>query len=513
MIVSGIDDIIKSLIKAVKSIQMYGVKHPSSRNFYDPFYEKLSDYLKKHAELNLEVEQFAILHSGRTVYEEREKDVSIAFRLFRDGIRNLRFTQGLTFDELLSFLATIATVSKDLDIVLRLWECDLAHINFYVVEEEEEQAMDYKVPEVPVVNIDYESKAREIIEKENIDINDVIKPELASGELDYLKTEISFVETKPILPTVITTLISLLKTDQSRDILNSLVVLLERCVDNRDFYNARRIVHHVRENTDIDPMEKFENERTIMGSVSLINTASAKIFNELIAFIGLFSKKSLPYFLNLLSYIERPERLLALRSRIASIAQGDVALMKNFLDTDDTTMLINVIAILNLMKADNIITVLRPLFSHPNPDVRSEIISVLANDLHPAVIAQFLDDESSYVRMKALRALTKMKYSRIYAKLLKKITSGEFRNLELAEQQEYFNCLVTNGAERLTKDLEKILFKWMLFREKKYHVVRKLAATALAFVDSEDALAILRKGLKKRNKHIKSACERALRQT
>ncbi len=512
MIVSGVDDIIRSLIKAVKSIQMYGVKHPSSRNFYDPFYEKLSDYLKKHAELNLEIEQFAILHSGRTVYEEREKDVSIAFRLFRDGIRNLRFTQGLTSDELLSFLGTIATVEKDLDIVLRLWECDLIHVNFYVVEEEEEQAMEYKVPEVPVVNIDYESKVREIIEKENIDINDVIKPELASGELDYLKTEISVVEKTPLLPTVITTLISLLKIDQSRDIVNSLVVLLERCVDNRDFYNARRIVHHLRENTDIDPMEKFENERTIMGSISLINTASSKIFNEFIAFIGLFSKKSVPHFINLLSYIEHPERLLPLRSRIASIAQDDVVLMKNFLNTDDATILIHVIAILNLMNVDNIIALLRPLFSHPNPDVRSEIISVLTNSLHPAVIAQFLDDESSYVRMKALRALTKMKYSRVYAKLLKKVTSREFRSLELAEQQEYFNCLVTNGTEQLTKDLERILFKWMLFGGKKYCAVRKLAARALAFADSEDALAILRKGIKKRNKHIRSACEIALGQ-
>lgn len=511
MIVSGVDDIIRSLIKAVKSIQMYGVKHPSSRTFYAPFYEKLSDYLKKHAELNLEIEQFAILHSGRTVYEEREKDVSIAFRLFRDGIRNLRFTQGLTSDELLSFLETIGTVEKDLDIVLRLWECDLIHINFYVVEEEE-QAMEYKVPEVPVVNIDYESKVREIIEKENIDINDVIKPELASGELDYLKTEISVVEKTPLLPTVITTLISLLQIDQSRDIVNSLVVLLERCVDNRDFYNARRIVHHVRENTDIDPIEKFENERTIMGSISLINTASGKMFNEFIAFIGLFSKKSVPHFLNLLPYIEHPERLLPLRSRIASIVQDDVALMKNFLNSDDTTILINVIAILNLMNVDNIVTLLRPLFSHPNPDIRSEIISVLANGLHPAVIAQFLDDESSYVRMKALRALTKMKYSRVYPKLLKKVTSREFRSLELAEQQEYFNCLVTNGAEHLTMDLEKILFKWMLFGGKKYSAVRKLAAHALAFVDSEDALAILRKGIKKRNKHIRAACEIALRQ-
>ncbi len=511
MMVSGIDDIIKSLVKAVKAIQMYGVKHPSSKNFYEPFYGKLSDYLKKHAELNLEVDKFIILHSGRTVYEEREKDISIAFRLFRDGIRNLRFTQGLTFDELLSFLATIATVGKDLDIVLRLWECDLIHINFYVVEEEEED-MDYKAPEVPVVNIDYEAKMREILDKENIDINDVIEPELAYGELDHLKTEVAVLQETPILPTVITTLISFLKTDQSRDIVNSLVVLLERCVNNRDFYNARRIVHQIRENTDIDPTEKFENERTIMELNSLINTASGEIFNEFVAFIGLFSKKSIPYFLNLLSYINREERLLAMRSRIASIAQDDLSLMKDFLKSDDTTVLINAIAILNLMKTTNKIPLIRPLFSHSNPDVRSEIIAVLSNNGHPAVVAKFLDDESSYVRIKALRALTKMKYPRIYPQLLKQITNREFRNLELAEQQEYFNCLMTNGNEKIAKDLEKILFKWMLFGRKKYFAIRELAAAALAYVDTETASAILRKGLKKRNKHIKLACKRALEQ-
>ncbi len=511
MMLTGIDDLIKSLVKAVKAIQMYGVKHPSSKNFYEPFYEKLSDYLKKHVELNLEIDQFTILHSGRTVYEEKEKDVSIAFRLFRDGIRNLRFTQGLTFDELLSFLVTVSTVSKGLDIVLRLWECDFTHINFYVVEEED-QAMDYKVPEVPVVNIDYEAKVTEIINKENIDINDVINPELASGELDYLKAEISTVEKMPIMPTVITTLISFLKIETSQDIINSLIELLERCVDKREFHNARRIVHQLRENTDIDPIKKFENERTIMGFNNLINTSSGEIFNEFIAFIGLFSKKSVPYFLELMPYIERQERLLALRNRVASLARDDLTLMRNFLKSDDATILINAIAILGLMRAKDTITLLRPLFYHTNPDVRSEIISVLVNNGHTSVIAKFLDDESSYVRIKALQALTKMKYPKIYPELLQKIKSREFRSLEFAEQQEYFHCLVTNGDKKLTKDLEKILFKWLLFGRRKYRIIRQLAAAALAYIDTEEALAILRSGVKKRNKDIKLVCEKTLNQ-
>ncbi|GAH70947.1 unnamed protein product, partial [marine sediment metagenome] len=77
-------DIVKSLVKTVKAIQMYGINHPSAKNFCVPFYKKLTDFLKNNPELDLQIEQFFILHADEIIHEEKEKESSIAFRLFRN---------------------------------------------------------------------------------------------------------------------------------------------------------------------------------------------------------------------------------------------------------------------------------------------------------------------------------------------------------------------------------------------------------------------------------------------
>ncbi len=505
-----IDNLMKSLTKSVKAIQMYGIDHPYTKNFCEPFYEELSEFLKDYSELSLHIEQFTILHLDHIVYEENEKETSIAFKLFRDGIRNLNFTEGLMFDELLLFLETISHASREQDIVLSLWECDFTHINFYVVEEEE-QEMDYRLPELSMENIDYDAKMKEIADKEKIDLDAVIEPDLASQELNSLKTQISKTEKASIVPTAIATLIDFLSIDRSRDIINSLIELLEQCVDNRDFYYARRIVHTLKEHTNVNPIEKFANEKTIMGYSGVINTSPGNVFNEFIAFVGFYPKKSIPHFLELMAYVENRDRLLALRNRIAQMAKNDTTTVSKFLSSNDTTLLINAIAVLGLMESTETVTLLQPHMYHSSPSVRSEVISVLVNVGKPSLIGKYLNDESSYVRIKALQALTRTKYPTIYFELLERIKKKEFRDLEFAEQQEYFNCLVNNGGKDLPKHLEKILFKWILFGRKKYTVMRKLAAAALAYVGTEEALESLRRGLKKRNRDIRLACKMALK--
>lgn len=508
---ANVDDIIKSLIKTVKAIQMYGLTHPSSKKFYVPFYDKVSDFLKENHVLEFQIEQFSILYANKTIYEEKEKDVSIAFRLFRDGIRSINFTQGLEFDELILFLEIISQGSREQDIALNLWEGDFSHINFYVVEEEEE-IFDYKMPKPIEQNIDYDARLKEIISRENIDLNASINPDLRSDELNTLKTEISNAEKMSAVPVAIKTFINFLKTEKSQEIIDSLIELLDQCVDSRDFYNARRIVYALTTYPDINPIVKFETESIILGFEDVLNTMSNDIFNAFIAFVGFFSKESIPNFIKLMVRTKRKDRLPALRHRITYIAQGDPTPVLNFLNSKDSQILINAIAVLGLMKLKDTVSILKPLIHHPEPAVRTEIISALENIEKISLIASFLDDEDSNVRIKALQVLTKIRYPKIYNGLLRRIKNKYFRDLEFVEQKEYFSCLVANGGKEVTNHLKKILFKWILFGRKKYRIMRQLSAMALANVGSAEALEILRSGAKKRNKDIETACKMALKE-
>lgn len=505
-----VSDIILALTKTIKALQLYGIDHPSFRNFYIKFYHKIADFLKKHNELTFQIERFTILHSNKVVYGEEEKDINIAFRLFRDGIRSIGFTEGLTSDELLRFLEIISQPLEEYDIALNLWESDFIYIHFYVVEEEDKD-LAYKIPDMKVEHIDYDAVLNEMMNKEKIDIKTAMNPDLSFDELKTLKAEILNDAKASNLSLAITTFIHFLNIERSEEIIEGLIKLLEQSIENRDFYNARIIVHSLLKYPDISIIKKFENETTISGFRNLFNIPEDEIFNEFIAFIGFFSKKSIPHFLKIITSVKRGDRLEALRHRIAYIAQDDVSPIEEFLKSKDSMTLVNVIAILGIMKSKPSVSLIRPLMNHSDSKVRAEIVSTLGQVGEPIMVTKFIDDPDIEVRIKTLHVLTQMKYPGLYQKLLQRIKKRSFFDLEFTEQKEHFNCLITNGDVNLVKHLKNILFKWLLFGRKRYRIMRKLAATGLAQLHSEETMEILRQGAEKRNKDIKSACEIVLK--
>ncbi|MBN2621014.1 HEAT repeat domain-containing protein [candidate division WOR-3 bacterium] len=510
-IITEVKDVVLSLAKAIKAIHMYGLHHPSSKNLYVPLYEKTVKLLRTLPEINLQIEQFSILYQSEVLYTENEKDLTIAFKLFRDGIRSLNITDGLTLDELVLFLEIVSRTSREHDIALDLWESHFKHIDFYIVEEEDEM-FNYSVPELKVDAVDYDKKLEEIISREKLDLNATIAIHLDEHELKTLTHEIHETARMSFIPVTITTLLNFLKTERSQEVIDSLLELLERCIDNRDFTNARRIVHRLTQDTDTDPLLRIANEATIVGFKDIVNTAHDTVYNEFIAFVGMFPKISIPHFLKLFTEIKRKERLSQLRTRLVYIMQDDPEPIIPFLASTNVTICIHAIALLGSMNVKDIVNLLQPLMHHHDPGVRTEIIGAFQTNKIGTSVAKYLDDESMVVRIRALQALAAMKYLRAYENLLHRIKSKYFRNLEFTEQKEYFNCLAATGGRDVVKQLRKMLFKWLLFGNKRYATMRKLAAYGLATINDEEARAILHEGMKRRNKDIRTACDMALRQ-
>jgi HEAT repeat protein len=214
-----------------------------------------------------------------------------------------------------------------------------------------------------------------------------------------------------------------------------------------------------------------------------------------------------------MAYAKLSNRLSELRKRVAYIAQDDPTTLALLLEKDDINILVNTIATLGLMKSRETVGLLQPLIGHPNALVRTEIIIVLVELDDAARIALYLNDCDEKVRIKALQSLAKLKYTVIYYDILRRIKSKFFKELDFSEQREYFNCLVANGGHEVITELQKMLFKWVLFGRKSYSIMRKLSAMALADIGTEHVLNILKRGAKKRNKDVNNACQMALRKT
>ncbi|MGB9720147.1 MAG: HEAT repeat domain-containing protein [bacterium] len=506
-----IQDLGNELAKTIKAAQIYQTSHPTFNSFFTQFCQDLIEFLRTNYDLILQIDRFSIRYEDNIIYEETEKDISIAFRLFRDGIREIRFTEGITSDELLIFLEIISRTDREQDIALNLWECDFTHISFYVVEEEDEEKLAYALPQIPKLEVDYDEVTDQFLTKEKIRFADKIVAEITPEELRTLKSAIAEDENKISLGIIITTLIDVFKKIRSEEIIDSLVEMLELCINTNDFSNACLIVNQLWNYADINLIARIENEAMIVGFGGLPDTLDDQSFNDFVALVGFFSKKSVPNFVRILRSIKNLERLKILQDRLAYLCQGDPGPLLEFLKSNDIKTLTSVIVILGLIKNRTVIPYLKTLILHPSPSIRIAIIDAFTEFNEAKMVAELLNDPQEEVRIKVLQSLEKLRYSAIYHQLMKTIKSRNFLKQNYNEQRAYFNCLAATHDGRLIKNLEQILCKWVFFGRQRYLIKRQLAAQTLAKIGNEKAIEVLKRGTQKKNEDIRAVCETALK--
>jgi hypothetical protein len=334
---------------------------------------------------------------------------------------------------------------------------------------------------------------------------------MAPEELKALKLSIAEDENRISLGVIVSTLVDVLKRIQSKEIIDSLVEILELCINSGDFSNACLIVNQLWNYSDINLIAQIENEAMIVGFAGLPDTLDDQSFNDFTALVGFFSKKSVPYFFRILKGIKNPGRLRILQDRLAYICQGDPGPILEFLKNTDPNILTSAIVILGLIKNRSVIPHLKTLTLHPSPLVRIAVIDALTELNEAKTISELLNDSDENVRIRVLQSLEKLSYPALYKQFINMIKSRNFLRLNYNEQKAYFNCLVATQNNRMIKDLEKILFKWVLFGRQRYLIKRQLAAQSLARAGSERAIDILNRGTQKRNEDIKAVCQTALK--
>jgi hypothetical protein len=129
---------VTALSKAARSFTLYAPGNAVVRQF-------LADYQARAAaatgesDLVLDVLPFELLREGEVVYREEDRERSLAFRLFRDGVRRLTFRPGVSWEELLAFLEILAVRyvgvrQQEEDVITLLRKGEFKGIGFAAVE-------------------------------------------------------------------------------------------------------------------------------------------------------------------------------------------------------------------------------------------------------------------------------------------------------------------------------------------------------------------------------------------
>jgi hypothetical protein len=99
---------LRAFSKAARAFMLYDAQNEAVRRFLQDYRDALHAFLGAHGALDLEVRPFELALRGDVVHAEKDREKSLASRLFRDGIRRLTIQPGATWEEELKLLEIVS---------------------------------------------------------------------------------------------------------------------------------------------------------------------------------------------------------------------------------------------------------------------------------------------------------------------------------------------------------------------------------------------------------------------
>jgi HEAT repeat protein len=126
------------LSKALRAHQLYDENNPVYQRFVSQLAEALRGLWGEMDRLHVHVEEDRLLWMGEPVYQSSSRTDSLAFLLYKDGIRDITFHEGLEDHELPDLL-TVLNRARDLrpegdDLLTVLWEKDLQYFTYSYID-------------------------------------------------------------------------------------------------------------------------------------------------------------------------------------------------------------------------------------------------------------------------------------------------------------------------------------------------------------------------------------------
>lgn len=128
-----------ALGRTARSFLLYEPGNKAVRGFLEDLRKKMNLFLDEYGEMVLEIRPWEMVLESEVVYINRDRERSLSFRLFRDGVRKVTIAQDVEWEELTKFLGIISIRytgirQQEDDIVVLLWKAGFQHITVESVE-------------------------------------------------------------------------------------------------------------------------------------------------------------------------------------------------------------------------------------------------------------------------------------------------------------------------------------------------------------------------------------------
>ncbi len=549
---SQVAELINSLVKALRAYHMYLPNNPIYQRASDNLRIAFQPIWNVLDELVLTVAETDFVWDEQVVYHQLNKSESIAWGLFKDGMRSLAIRRGAEAEELPRFLETmnrarfLAADAGD-DLLTLLWEQEFELISYKFIEffggdggvpeqtgsyatggaddaaaaRQRHAAAAEEAPPRPKGVVDLEEFDSTLYFLEEREINLV-----ASAVEDEYRRDVRLSALN-----VLFDLFELQGPGPTRaEILGVLEAMFPNFLNARDFRTAAMVLRETRQLLERAPgLEPAHRER-LDGFVAKLSEPAivSQLVQSLDEAPGMAGEatvaevlrelrsSALEPILAWLPNLSAPALRQVLEGVADRLAEAHPAELLRILRTPDSEALAPVVALCGRLQLVQTVPGLGETIAHQDPAVRLASVQALAALGTPAALAfveRAIEDPDRGVRLAAVRTLGARGYKgaqrRIEALVFGKAVSG----MDLTEKMAFFEAYGSIAGASGLKPLTGLLLPRGLLRMKEAAEIRACAAIALGRIRSAEAREVLQRAADDKDLVVRNAVSRALRES
>ncbi len=533
------------VVKGLRATQLYLPNNPVYQRAVDNIKGAFRQVWQATDDLHFDIGETELRWENAVVYSQDNRSESIAWTLYKDGVRSLTFKRGVEDGEIVKFLGVLQHAKNLLadapeDLLTLLWTQDFQFVSYTFRELVSEDAVPIEagetIPSTPPTAV------RQHVEEEappkreglvSIDDFDTTLYFLDEKEVEYLKSEAEREYQQDLRRNVLSMLFDLLELQSYATVRAELISILENFIpyllgagDFRSVAFILRETHVILQRArELTP----EHRQTLENLPTRLSQADA--LSQLVQSLDEASVHPTEEELSELFQELRPEALATLMGWVPKLtnervkelvhkaaerlALANAAEVLKALASGDGAAQLEMVRLAGRLKLPGAPEGMGPLLEGGDRTLKLAVVEALTAIASPGamrLLEQAVDDGDRDVRIAGVRFLAQRGHRNALARVEAAVTGSKLKNADLTEKMAFFEAYGSLAGAKGIAVLEKMLLAKGLLSKKEDPETRACAAMALGKIRSAEARGVLEKAAQDKEALVRNAVSRALRE-
>ncbi len=538
-----VEELLSLIGKGLRAVQLYLPNNPVYQRAIENVRVACRKIWQVTDDLVLDVQETDLRWESNVVYSHDQKNESISWTLFKDGVRSVTLRPNVEETELVRFMQVLhqaRTLPADApdDLLTLLWQEDFQCLSYTF----RELSLDAGSPiETEETTTAAANDVRQQVEQEvppqresvSIDEFDTTLYFLEDKEIAYLQTEVEREYAQDLRHNVLSLLFDLLELQSYGTVRAELIAIVENFIPyllgSGDFHSVAFILRELggvlQGGRELIPEHRLALEaiparlsqpEALSQLLQSLDEASVHPTEEELG--NLFKELRPEALITLASWVPRlsNERVKTLVKRSAErLATQNAAEVLKALASNDAGTALEMVRLAGRLRLNGAPEGMGRLLAEGDHETKLAVIDALTSIASPTALRMLeaaVEDSDRDVRIAAVRFLSSRGHRGAFQRIESAITGGKLRQADLTEKMAFFEAFGALAGSAGTPALERLLLPKGLLSRREDPETRACAAMALGKIKSPEARTVLERASQEKDALVRNAVSRALRE-